>query len=1034
MMSQDIDYASRIKIKEDIHHNFFVEAGAGSGKTTVLVDRMVSMVEGGLDISKICAITFTKAAASEFYARFQKKLSESDTPNAKEALKNIDLCFLGTIDSFCNMVLSEHPSAAKIPSNASVMEDEDAQALYIREYEKILDGLYGDLLQDKAKRFHETFYNARDIYAKGISICMKSKNAKFMYRDIPNAGLDIVLKEEKERLVAFLEILKNNQEIAYQGNKDSLASWEVLLDSRDIFGDWDHNAQNVLRDLKAMKKLRVIPDFEDRVNLGVDYDYFLEAHYTKEKIKWYELKENDDVLLIDRIQDYFYNMTLDFITSCVEPISNTLRNEGYLTFSDCLLYLRDLFKEDAKKDGHLIQHVYNRHSYFLIDEFQDTNPIQAEIFFYLTAEKPVEDWRACKPKDGSLFIVGDPKQSIYRFNNADVSSFLRIKEMFENGVGEVLYLSRNFRSSEPMCIWFNEVFQALLPQDTETQSEYKRIPTGEKAEYKGTLSGAYKYEIANVRSQKDSQDFKKVCDIIQAIVQSDNITIQDRDGTLRNANYSDFMVITYRKTNLVYYMNAMNEAGIPYRIEGKVLFHECPALYSLSNWLLAIAYPNDKKREFAKTYLSGLENQDSDIQYYVQLCKMKGLSSVALFNILLNDKHIFESVGTHNAEYVYYALELLKEKENQGEILSIQDGADFIASLVNEESDKERSIQLSKNANCVHLANLHKVKGLEAPIVILANPTLKERGPEVRIDTGVTPPVGYIFNIDKAISTSQFPSEVEKETQVLNDEFVRLLYVAATRAGNVLIVSSAMGKSGPTKSPWTAFINHIHQDIDDVLEYGKIQNTNEKELIQLKDLEEELDSPLLNQEVLKQSYQLRRPSEISAHIENEDNLDQEFISREDGAIIGTLVHRALEILVSCKNQVDTSQLIQSVLVENHIHDNKYQTILENVIDTIQHGGYAQENGVSADILHTLLDADEVYFEFPFAFKEGVGITQGFIDVVYRKGDQWTIIDYKTNLEGKNLDEKYKSQLDIYKKALKLTLGFDADAKIYHINA
>ena len=150
-MSRDYDQISREKIRNDIHTNFFVEAGAGSGKTTVLVDRMVAMVEGGIDISKICAITFTKAAAGEFYARFQKKLAESKTQNARKALRDIDLCFMGTIDSFCNMVLSEHPAAAGIPSNAIVVDQPNMDALYLREYSKILQGESGDKrLKEKA--------------------------------------------------------------------------------------------------------------------------------------------------------------------------------------------------------------------------------------------------------------------------------------------------------------------------------------------------------------------------------------------------------------------------------------------------------------------------------------------------------------------------------------------------------------------------------------------------------------------------------------------------------------------------------------------------------------------------------------------------------------------------------------------------------------------------------------------------------------------------------------------------------------------
>ena len=131
LMQQDMN--SRESIVCDTNTNFFVEAGAGSGKTTMLVRRMVAMVEAGIDVSKICAITFTKAAAGEFYERFQALLAKRSTEPTKEhpdrepgelqnptdltrkrcaeALQNLDLCFMGTIDSFCSMVLSEHPTS-----------------------------------------------------------------------------------------------------------------------------------------------------------------------------------------------------------------------------------------------------------------------------------------------------------------------------------------------------------------------------------------------------------------------------------------------------------------------------------------------------------------------------------------------------------------------------------------------------------------------------------------------------------------------------------------------------------------------------------------------------------------------------------------------------------------------------------------------------------------------------------------------------------------------------------------------------------
>ena len=125
-----------------------------------------------------------------------------------------------------------------------------------------------------------------------------------------------------------------------------------------------------------------------------------------------------------------------------------------------------MLKKDAEGNGILIQHIYDRHSYFLIDEFQDTNPLQAEIFFYLAAKKINPDWRKCVPNPGSLFIVGDPKQSIYRFRDADVGAFQRVKELFKGNVGEALLLSCNFRSTNEMCGWFNKVFKELLPEHT----------------------------------------------------------------------------------------------------------------------------------------------------------------------------------------------------------------------------------------------------------------------------------------------------------------------------------------------------------------------------------------------------------------------------------------------------------------------------------------------------------------------------------------------------------------------------------------
>ena len=114
-------------------------------------------------------------------------------------------------------------------------------------------------------------------------------------------------------------------------------------------------------------------------------------------------------------------------------------------------------------------------------------------------------------------------------------------------------------------------------------------------------------------------------------------------------------------------------------------------------------------------------------------------------------------------------------------------------------------------------------------------------------------------------------------------------------------------------------------------------------------------------------------------------------------------------------------------------DNYYSDILHNVADTVLNGGYVQKNNVPEDIINELLNCEEVYCELPFSYKENDStLWNGIIDVVYKKDGKWHIVDYKTNADPDDLDEKYKEQLNAYIKAFKITTGYDADALIYHI--
>ena len=1041
-MSKDYDQISRDKIRNDIHSNFFVEAGAGSGKTSVLVDRMAAMVEGGIDISRICAITFTKAAAGEFYARFQQKLSESDSENAKKALKDIDLCFMGTIDSFCNMVLSEHPAAAGIPSNAVVVEKEEMDALYLREYSRILRGEAGDELRRKAERFSGCFYNAGEIFLKGMNVLSASKNAHFNYVAPGSDEPDEQFKTEKARLVSVLRYLHDHPEIAAtEKNKKAAEAYDALDDSIDtIEGSWNDDLGNVERALRSLKDLRVIPECD--MNLfGPGWEDFFAPHYTRSKITWYEIESEKDPLMVEAIKNLRFSIAADFINDCLDDISDTLRKEGKLSFSDYLLYLRDLLKKDAKEGGKLIKHIYGRHSYFLIDEYQDTNPIQTEVFFYLTAKEPKENWKECIPHSGSLFIVGDPKQSIYRFRNADVASFIGVRELFRNpDVGEVLMLYRNFRSTDKMCMWFNRAFTSLLPEDTQIQSKFSEIPTGEKGSYDSAIEGAYGYTVPYSRSVAGSEDPAKVAEIIQKIINLPDIPVTD---------YKDFMLITPGKGHLSHYMNALSEVGIPFRIEGKVLFHECEPLISLSHLMSAVADPFDAKASFAAKHLSGCSITDDEIHEYS--LRAKEMSPAAVFTMLLEEQRVFARAGTHNAEYVYFALELLRSAEVDGTVSSVEEGAEYIAALVRDESAEERCIQLRRDSNRVHIANLHKVKGLEAPVVILADPASYSRGAESRVDYSVTPPESYIFAFDNSLKTTDYADEKEKEEAVLEAEKLRLLYVAATRAEKILVVSCALKADGDPSStnPWLPLYDFTDEDIFDSLGPVEIPAAEAKPEFDAEELYEKAESSsvLKNDASKAASYSIRKPSTVTLKgvTSSEDDYEDKAVdeigreaeapsrTREQALLIGTMVHRVMEVLVSSGNKADLDKLVLETVREYEADTEAYRDILTKVGNTTRSGGYPQQNGTPQDILGELLNADEVYCELPFCYSDGSGeIWHGVMDVVYRKGDDWHIIDYKTNADADDLDKHYQEQLEAYIKAFKEITGNEADAGTYHI--
>ena len=1124
MTSLERDSQSRNRIVSEIDTNFFVEAGAGSGKTTMLVSRMVAMVEAGIPIEKICAITFTKAAAGEFYDRFQKLLIERSNPDyvwedkgyagqlpkptdktrelCAEALKNIDLCFMGTIDSFCGMVLSEHPSEAGIPSDAGIVSGQDAELFYKQEYVKICDGEYGPELAGLANTFRAFYRNAEDVFVQGESVFMNNRNVHFNYTKPSVVDIDIAFASERDAVIRALTCLVEHPELKYSGEKKSLAAWERIEDTcRKLNRRWSTGFSNVIYALKAMQNLRLIPEAMN------NYEYELRGVFEPggAKGKWLECTLCREDGLLSKLQNLQYSASMAFLEACTPVLEEAMRDKGRMTFFDYLYYLRNMLRRDAGGDGKLIRYIYDRHSYFLIDEFQDTNPMQAEVFFYLSSEHPVPQWSACEPRPGSLFIVGDPKQSIYRFRSADVSSFLKVKGLFEKNGGSVLSLSRNFRSTSVLCKYFNRVFTAMLPEESRDQSKFEEIPVPSARD--DEFQGVYTYQAYTGGLQAEhpeETDPKQIAKIIEKIVDNDAYKIRTgSDKIPRKLRYSDIMVITYGKKKLGPIMALLDEKGIPTRVEGEVPFAANEALLEVFKIYSAVADSKDGialygaltgkliglSKEEILTYRKNGGKVSLKAESDTDDCKDKTtglvaarieelrtlyrkaqrLSPAALFAKIMDDYRVYETVEAENPEVVYYTLELLRNAEKSGLVVSLNDGAGYIAGLLGGVSGEERCLSLNEGRDAVHMANLHKVKGLEAPVVILAAATWLMNSAEKRIVHGDAGSEGYLFALSKPdfggnyFETHAYAGEAEAEKAAGAAEGKRLVYVAATRARNVLIICDSIMSSFGKETHASIWKPVMESGLPDFFETNKGSSPKVREKAETVDpealyAEAEKTCVLNDRDMERETYTVENPSRLTlaskmseeqevnpvlapvAVQEEKDTQNKEL--HRFPALLGTMTHKLMEMLVSTRNKVDVEGAVGEIIREYRTpalepYEKDLAKALSDVAEKMRCGGYVQTNGLPQDMLGTLLGADEVYCEVPFCYsedgEEGRILWNGVMDVVYSSEGKWHIVDYKTNAEGNDLDRKYQAQLSAYIKAFKATTGEDADALTYHIN-
>jgi ATP-dependent exoDNAse (exonuclease V) beta subunit len=470
IQSQLDDRAARERIRSSLAESLIVEASAGTGKTTELVARIVAVLARGLTtINRIVAVTFTNKAAGELKLRLRQELDRArvvaKTPeersNIENALEHLEEASVGTIHSFCAQILRERPVEAVVDPSFQELSEQQASRIYERAFRSWMERQLGEGAPGLRRALVRLAW--RDSYDSFSPIEQLQLAAWKLieWRDHPAPWRRVLFnrKAEIDRLIEQVRLIAEAASRCGKRNDNLVKS----LRPAQALVTWIERGESARRrdyDSLESQLIKLIRDINRNPQKGSGF--FAEGIPREQVV---EARQH----LLDQLESFHHAADADLATilrsemwELVVQYDRLKRRAGKLDFVDLLLLARNLVRD--KPDVRL--YLQTRFTHIFIDEFQDTDPLQAEILLLLAADNPTEsDWLKVAPAPGKLFVVGDPKQSVYKFRRADVVLYRQIRDALEQrGVGAV-QLTTSFRALRPIQHLVNAAFETEMQDD-----------------------------------------------------------------------------------------------------------------------------------------------------------------------------------------------------------------------------------------------------------------------------------------------------------------------------------------------------------------------------------------------------------------------------------------------------------------------------------------------------------------------------------------------------------------------------------------
>jgi ATP-dependent exoDNAse (exonuclease V) beta subunit len=849
--------------------SILVEAGAGSGKTAVMAGRIAAMLAEGVAPYSIAAVTFTELAASELLSRVREfvadlsvgtiatelrvalpdGLSQAHRDNLAAASAAIDEITCSTIHGFCQRLIKPYPAEADIDPGAGVMDRNQADLTFLEIVDgwlrERLSGGQGGVLAEMVLHspgetvalIHKITENMRrrpTLTAPPVSP-LDGHLAAFRQATADFASfMEGVAAAEPETVTIVERLTEMAADVANGPNPATPAGLVRLLTARphpDLCtktgtfasyrkkGKWAATA----------KQAGLSKADGDRLNDTA------ETHYTSCCDAW--------VTLTQAVAGHALAALIDEARPILQRYRDHKRASAHLDFDDLIFAARDLLRDhDAVR-----QALGQRFAHVLVDEFQDTDPLQTEIFWRLCGE-PVDDhddWTRFQIRPGALFLVGDPKQAIYRFRGADVGAYVQARDAFrDQDADSLLSISTNFRSCASILTFVNERFEAVLSADGQpgfTALDPFHDDRGGLCVAALDIAVADENGKASAEQQRDAEA-DAIAELCARLIESHPI-IDRRSGAERPCQPGDIALLAPTGAELWRYEEALERRGIPVATQaGKGLFRrqEVQDLIALTRVLA------DRRDTLAlgavlRGPLVGLTEENLlDIIWGLPRSEEQpdriprlDLSIDPAFIMHPLARDVIERLqslsrrgnSTTPHELLSQAVDvlrvrplLLERHRGQAEralanvdlYLSLSTGyavrglRAFSEAMTAAWSDEARAVEGRPDAQeeAVALFTMHAAKGLEWPIVIPINTMTGVMAPDNAIierqtETFYCPVLG--------VTPEGYETARQAEKDELDRERIRLWYVAATRARELLVLPRL--DVTPSKSAWIGLVD-----------------------------------------------------------------------------------------------------------------------------------------------------------------------------------------------------------------------------------